>query len=239
MRFDARAPEYARHARPQAAMVAALVRTIPEGRGAEALELGAGTGLLTRELVRLGYRVTATDSAPRMLAEGARCVPQARWERRDAWAPGAACCDLLFSANLLQWAPDAEAVMRAHAAALRPGGVTRQVILTEPTLDEFRAVTDGATPLTWRTAREWVHAAESAGLTVLSAEFTQVRQQYPDALALVRSLHGTGAVSGKVHYGPGALRRILREYDTRFRDARGGVYATWAGIVMEAGRPRA
>ncbi len=238
MKFDTRAPEYARHARPQAAMVAALTRTIPPGDGAAALELGAGTGLLTRELVRLGYRVTATDAATGMIAEGARLVPEARWERRDAWAPGVACCDLLFSANLLQWAPDADAAMRALAAAMRPGGVMRHVIFTEPTLAEFRALTGGTEPLTWRSAREWVRAAEAAGLAVTAVEFPLLRQDYPDALALVRSLHGTGAVSGKVRYGPGALRRILREYDARFREARGGVYATWAGVVLEARRAR-
>lgn len=237
MKFDVRAPEYARHARPQAAMVAALARTVPPGAGAEALELGAGTGLLTRELVRLGYRVTATDAAPGMVAEGARCVPEARWELRDAWAPGVACCDALFSANLLQWAADAGAVMRAHAAALRPGGVMRHVIFTEPTLAEFRALTGGTEPLTWRSAREWVRAAEAAGLEVSAVDFPLLRPDYPDALSLLRSLHGTGAVSGRVHYGPGALRRILREYDVRFANGRGGVYATWAGVVISARRP--
>jgi SAM-dependent methyltransferase len=35
--------------------------------GASVLELGCGTGRITRQLVRLGYRVTAVDESPEML----------------------------------------------------------------------------------------------------------------------------------------------------------------------------
>jgi SAM-dependent methyltransferase len=36
--------------------------------GASVLELGCGTGRMTRQLARLGYRVTAVDESPEMLA---------------------------------------------------------------------------------------------------------------------------------------------------------------------------
>ncbi len=36
--------------------------------GASVLELGCGTGRITRQLARLGYRVTAVDESPEMLA---------------------------------------------------------------------------------------------------------------------------------------------------------------------------
>jgi SAM-dependent methyltransferase len=44
--------------------------------GASILELGCGTGRITRQLLRLGYRVTAVDESPGMLArvEGAETV---------------------------------------------------------------------------------------------------------------------------------------------------------------------
>ena len=239
MRFDARAAEYSRHARPQAAMVAALVRELPEGRGASALELGAGTGLLTRELVRLGYRVTATDAAPAMVAEGAARVPEAVWETRDAWAPGVACCDFLFSANVLQWAPDASAVMRSHATALRPGGLMRQVIFTEPTLCELRDLAGGFAPLRWRTPADWAAAAADAGLTVRRAETVSLTVAYADARSMLAAIHGTGAVAPQAVFGPGRLRAILREYDRRHPDGAGGVTATWAGVVIEAAQSAA
>jgi len=37
--------------------------------GSSVLELGCGTGRITQQLVRLGYRVTAVDEAPEMLAK--------------------------------------------------------------------------------------------------------------------------------------------------------------------------
>lgn len=236
MRFDAKAADYARHARAQAAMVAALARRVPAGAGAAALELGAGTGLLTRELVRLGYRVTATDASPAMLAEGARAIPEARWEIRDAWSPGRACCDALFSANVLQWAADPAAVLRAHAAALRPGGVMGHVIFTEPTLCELREVAGGFSPLRWRTADEWREAVLAAGFTLADEASVPLCLPYEDSHELLRSLHGTGAVASRAFFGAGRLRATLREYDRRFVTAAGGVTATWAGWVVVATR---
>jgi SAM-dependent methyltransferase len=50
-------------------VVASVVRS-----GASVLELGCGTGRITRQLVRLGYRVTAVDESPEMLAH----VPDAQ-----------------------------------------------------------------------------------------------------------------------------------------------------------------
>jgi SAM-dependent methyltransferase len=52
--------------------------------GASVLELGCGTGRITRQLVRLGWLVTAVDESPEMLAhvQGAEAV-QARIEELD------------------------------------------------------------------------------------------------------------------------------------------------------------
>jgi SAM-dependent methyltransferase len=52
--------------------------------GGSILELGCGTGRVTRQLVRLGYRVTAVDESPEMLArvDGAETIC-ARIERLD------------------------------------------------------------------------------------------------------------------------------------------------------------
>jgi SAM-dependent methyltransferase len=48
------------------------------------LELAAGTGALTRELVTTGADVTATDLNTSMVELGSRHVPQARWRQADA-----------------------------------------------------------------------------------------------------------------------------------------------------------
>jgi SAM-dependent methyltransferase len=59
-----------------------VARVVPAG--ATILELGCGVGRITRQLLRLGYRVTAVDESPEMLAhvEGAETIC-ARIERLD------------------------------------------------------------------------------------------------------------------------------------------------------------
>lgn len=236
MRFDDRAAVYDHHAHPQAEVIRHFVDFIP-GAGAEsdALELGAGTGRLTRELLAKGYRVRATDLAPAMVTAGRLLVPDAAWERMDAWTPPPACCDRLFSSNVLQWCPDPVATLARHRAALRPGGVLAHAIFIEPTLAELRRAAGGTLPLEPRTEAMWVDAASAAGLRVRRTGTILLRRTYPDALALLREVHGTGAVAAGPRFGPGRLRSVLRGYD-RTNAVPGGVVASWAALFLEASR---
>ena len=98
-------------------------------RGGLVLELGCGTGLLTRELIAAGYRVIATDAAAAMLDIARDVVGESAQEVRQLTLPD----DPLPQADAvvavghpLNYLPDAEAVDRALiaiAAALRPEGL--------------------------------------------------------------------------------------------------------------------
>jgi SAM-dependent methyltransferase len=55
------------------------------------LELGCGTGLLTRELVAAGYRVIATDAAPAMLDIARDVVGESAQEVRQLTLPETGC----------------------------------------------------------------------------------------------------------------------------------------------------
>lgn len=235
MRFDEKAAEYARHARPQAEVARELAACIPfVDTPVETLELGAGTGLLTRELVARGYAVRATDTAPAMLAAGREAVPEARWETLDAWAPPVACCDRLFSSSLLQWSPEPEKTLASFRAALRPGGRMAHAVFISPTLAELRGLDGAPDALDWHDADFWTGAATRAGLRITHRETLTLHPVYTDAAALLRQIHGTGAVSGKPMLSAGALRRLLAEYDRRFAAPGGGVTATWCALIFEA-----
>jgi SAM-dependent methyltransferase len=92
------------------------------------VELGCGSGLLTRYLLDAGHRVIATDASPAML-ELAREVAHGAEEIRPLVLPDDPIpdCDAIVSiGHVLSYLPDEASLDRALVAAaraLRPGGV--------------------------------------------------------------------------------------------------------------------
>jgi trans-aconitate methyltransferase len=115
------------HAEDCAPGVLALLEPVGERNGL-VVELGCGSGLLTRHLVDSGHRVIATDASPAMLEIARETVPDAEEIRRltlpDDPIPEA---DAIVSiGHVLSYLPDEESIERAlvaSAEALRPGGV--------------------------------------------------------------------------------------------------------------------
>ena len=95
---------------------------------ARIVELGCGSGLLTRHLLDAGHRVIATDASPAML-ELARDVADGAEEIRQLVLPDDPIpeCDAIVSVgHVLSYLPDEASIDRALVAAaraLRPGGV--------------------------------------------------------------------------------------------------------------------
>lgn len=96
-------------------------------RGGLVLELGCGSGLLTRSLVEAGHRVVATDASPAMLGLARETAPGA--DVRQLVLPDDPLpeCDAVVSVgHVLSYLPDEAAIERALVAiagALAPGGV--------------------------------------------------------------------------------------------------------------------
>ncbi len=115
------------HADRCAPGILALLESVRRRRGL-VLELGCGTGALTRHLVDAGHRVLATDASPAMLARAHQAVPGAEEIRQlvlpDDRLPQA---DAVVSVgHVLNYLDDLDAVRRALvaiASALEPGGV--------------------------------------------------------------------------------------------------------------------
>ena len=118
---------YGFHADACAPGILALLEPIREREGL-VLELGCGSGLLTRHLIEAGHRVVATDASPAMLELAREVAVGAEAIRRlvlpDDPLPD---CDAIVSVgHVLSYLPDEAAVDRAlaaAAAALRPGGI--------------------------------------------------------------------------------------------------------------------
>ncbi len=115
------------HADRCAPGILALLQPVLQRRGL-VLELGCGTGLLTRYLVDAGHRVIATDASPAMLNRARQAVPEVKELRQlllpDDPLPRADA--VVAIGHVLNYLSDEAAVARAAdamAGALRPGGV--------------------------------------------------------------------------------------------------------------------
>jgi SAM-dependent methyltransferase len=122
--FDRAATAYERgRASYPAAAVEAILATTAAAPGRTLLELGAGTGKLTRELVASGARVIALEPVAGMREVLAQTVPGA--ELLDAVAEAIplddASIDAVVAAQSFHWF-DPEAAAAEVARVLRPGG---------------------------------------------------------------------------------------------------------------------
>jgi SAM-dependent methyltransferase len=93
------------------------------------LELGCGTGLLTRELIAAGHRVIATDASPAMLDIARGLVGASAEEVRQLTLPDdplPVADAIVATGHPLNYLPGVESIDRALVAiagALRPGGL--------------------------------------------------------------------------------------------------------------------
>ncbi|HEX3669772.1 MAG TPA: class I SAM-dependent methyltransferase [Acidimicrobiia bacterium] len=115
------------HADMCAPGIVALLEPVRDRRGL-VVELGCGSGLLTRHLLDAGHRVVATDASPAMLELARAGAPDAEDVRQvrlpDDPVPDADA--IVGVGHALSYLPDEEAIDRAFVAiahALRPGGV--------------------------------------------------------------------------------------------------------------------
>jgi SAM-dependent methyltransferase len=115
------------HADDTAPGILAVLGSVLERRGL-VVELGCGSGLLTRHLLDAGHRVIATDASPAMLELARETAGDAEDIRRltlpDDPIPDA---DAIVSVgHVLSYLPDEDSIDRALVAAakaLRPGGL--------------------------------------------------------------------------------------------------------------------
>ncbi|HMF84333.1 MAG TPA: class I SAM-dependent methyltransferase [Acidimicrobiia bacterium] len=104
-----------------------LLRPVREHDGL-VVEIGCGSGLLTRHLVDAGHRVVATDASPAMLDLARDVAPDAEDVRRLVLPddPLPAADAVVGVGHALSYLPDEAAIERALVAvaqALRPDGV--------------------------------------------------------------------------------------------------------------------
>jgi SAM-dependent methyltransferase len=160
--FDAAAEDY-RRARPDypERTVARLCRVLRVAPGRRILDLGAGTGMLTRHLLDRGAEVVAAEPVAGMRAALAEAHPPAMvvGARAEAVPLGDASVDAVTVAQAFHWFDGPVALAEVHRV-LRPGGWLAVLFnirdLTDPLqaeLDEHLREDRGDTP-SWA-SRDW------------------------------------------------------------------------------------
>jgi len=232
--FSRAAPLYREHAVVQAALGAWVSEWLPVVRSGTALEVGAGPGLFTEQILDWPDGLTVTDISPAMCAAGRRAMPEAVWRVMAAETPLAGPWTWIFSSGMLQWVSEPERVFSAWRSCLVPGGRMLTGLFVAESLPELREVSGGCDPLVWRLPGEWHAALVAAGLRVVRDEAQRRTFMYSSARDFLRTLHGVGAAPVR-RFTPGRLRRLIEDYDARFGSP-DGVPATWTFYRFEAER---
>lgn len=216
--FGRAAAQYDGAARVQAAIAQTMVARIQAlhlPACAQVLEIGCGTGLVTRGgLAALpAGQWLATDIAPTMLtACGAALGRQPRLSlvamdgEHPAVAPG---FDLICSSLALQWFPDPAAALRRWRALLAPGGHLLVATLAAGTFGPWHAAlaAAGAAP----TGPPYPDQATIQGwLPGARVEREPLDDPYPDARSFLTALRQIGADYSPLHPGIAPLRRAIR-----------------------------
>lgn len=221
-RFDRAAPTYDQAARIQRRIALALAEMIlakSPAKGGRVLELGCGTGHLTRALIeRLQPELwIAGDIAPAMLAaldQGLK-HPALSLKLIDAAQPDAAPgFDLLCSSLTLQWLPDPAAVINRWRGLVRPGGVLAFSTLLAGSFGEWRKalVAAGATePGPALPDLSELHAWLGQGADVRVLDLTE---QHADGLSFMWAARRAGVDAALARtLSAGTLRRALKTFE--------------------------
>lgn len=247
--FDASADRYDEAAVLQRHVADELMERIEdlEISPARILDLGSGTGYLTRMIVERfpGAEVFALDISPAMA-------------RRSAGAaPGCATCadaervpfradtfDLVVSNMTLQWC-DFESVFGEARTVLAPGGLLLFSTVGPDTLMELRE--------SWRAADEVPHVHDFVDMHHLGdallalgfenpvLDIDRINLTYPDVGLLLRDLKTLGVVNARSARARGLLGRrryaaLIDAYEA-FRDPAGELPSTWEVVYGHAWFP--
>ncbi len=202
-----------------------FINTVPI-ENTSILELGAGTGLLTSQLLKQRpSRIFATDISPSIIIEGKKNASQAHWGLMNAWDAKPESFDHIFSSSLLQWCPYPKKTIANWAKHLPQNATIHGLFFIDQTLKELHRFIPEAKIIEWRTRQTWESFFRNAGLDlVLSRESTKI-YEFSSSLDLLRTLKYTGTAMKNQVCG-GQLRRVLKEYDKQYLSSE-GVLSTW------------
>jgi malonyl-CoA O-methyltransferase len=181
------------------------------------LEVGCGTGLLTRALMpAVGGDWLITDLSPAMVETARREVGQGRFAVMDGEHPdgSAGPFDLIVSNLAGQWFLDLEGAVSRLAACLAPGGLLALSTLAHGSLREWRAahaelgLADGVMDFPTFDALRFMMPARA---DLQSQVFAVTHVDGRDFLSSIRAIGARLPAPGYRPLTPGAMRGLIRK----------------------------
>lgn len=241
-RFSAAAETYDRHARPQLALAQSVLSMLPEMYPEQILELGSGTGQLTRLITERFPEVVidAVDVSEKM-AEHSRAqfrrFPHINWIVGDAqtfWNNDR--YPLIVSSSALHWVADFRQTSANIYENLEPGGTFALGMMLQGTLRELHELRREIAPekspgITLPTYEETKACLQDAGFTLERRKHSEEEIIYSDAKSFLKAIHEQGVTGGKVSAGNAPLNRselsqLVADYQEKYA-CNGGVCATY------------
>ena len=241
--FSSSSASYDQYAVMQQQAALALVRRLSELRQqlpvGPVLEIGCGTGVVSRELLTMfpGRALTLLDLAPGMIEENRQNLApylqtahQVDWQIRDAETIDARQHYALIASCLtLQWFQDLPRSLSRLGEALLPDGILLCSYLGDKSFPEWRraclALDLPCTMNRLPNEQQIVETFHGLGYEV-TAWSEMIEQHYPRALEFFRSLKktGTSTHSATDRLSLGQMARLL---DSWSEDSGGAVTVTY------------
>ncbi|MYL84451.1 methyltransferase domain-containing protein [Desulfovibrio aerotolerans] len=244
-RFDRAGGSYEAVAVVQDRVAEGLAGLCPQRLTGRVLEIGAGSGLLTRRLaprLAAGGCYVALDLSPGMLAHAAMPQNVRRLAANGEVAPFApATFDFLASASAMHWYADPAASLAANLRLLRPGAgfaLAFYVAGTLGELEEASQATGFGSVYPMRPAAYYRELFASLPGIDWRMEETRHTVVHDSVRALLKSLKGAGVThtAGRRVASPGRYRDFVRSYAARFGVGQ-GVAASYHVVTATGSRP--
>jgi malonyl-CoA O-methyltransferase len=246
-RFSAAAETYDRHARPQLSLARSVCDVLPEIYPEQILELGCGTGQLTRLLVDQfpDVLIDAVDLSKKMVEYSRKKFkrfPQVTWIQGDAQTYRAAdSYPLIVSSAALHWVSDLRKTFDNIFQCLEKDGFFSLGMMLNGTLKELLAVRseiapEKTPPSALPSLEDLVAQLHAAGFKILRKKLSEEEVSYKSATDFLMTIHEQGVTGSKIASGRAPLNRseinrLIEIYQERYRSI-DGVYATYETATL-------